>query len=36
MKILTKYYFSCRHILCMPRGGKGKLNIGTAWRRKGN
>lgn len=27
---------SCKYLLCVPRGGKGKLAVGTAWRRKGN
>ena len=27
---------NCKHILCVPKGGKGKLCVGSAWRRKGN
>ena len=27
---------NCKYLLCVPRGGKGKLAVGTAWRRKGN
>jgi small subunit ribosomal protein S27e len=27
---------TCKNLLCAPRGGKGKLSVGTAWRRKGN
>ena len=27
---------SCFNVLCVPKGGKGKLSVGTAWRRKGN
>ena len=30
------FCFSCKFLLCVPRGGKGKLAVGTAWRRKGN
>ena len=34
--LLTGLLFSCKFLLCVPRGGKGKLAVGTAWRRKGN
>mmetsp|Transcript_1885 Transcript_1885/g.2613 ORF Transcript_1885/g.2613 Transcript_1885/m.2613 type:complete len:83 (-) Transcript_1885:414-662(-) len=27
---------NCKFVLGLPRGGKTKLAIGTAWRRKGN
>eukprot|EP00355_Strombidium_rassoulzadegani_P001837 CAMPEP_0168607626 /NCGR_PEP_ID=MMETSP0449_2-20121227/158_1 /TAXON_ID=1082188 /ORGANISM="Strombidium rassoulzadegani, Strain ras09" /LENGTH=82 /DNA_ID=CAMNT_0008647485 /DNA_START=40 /DNA_END=288 /DNA_ORIENTATION=- len=27
---------NCKFVLALPRGGKAKLAIGTAWRRKGN
>ena len=26
----------CKFLLAVPRGGKAKLAVGTAWRRKGN
>ena len=28
--------YSCKFLLAVPRGGKTKLAVGTAWRRKGN
>ena len=35
--LLPGYFvYSCKFLLCVPRGGKGKLAVGTAWRRKGN
>ena len=27
---------NCKYLLAVPRGGKTKLAVGTAWRRKGN
>ena len=27
---------NCKFLLCIPKGGKGKLAVGTAWRKKGN
>ena len=27
---------NCHNILAVPKGGKGKLSVGVAWRRKGN
>ena len=36
VQLIVCFLYSCKHILCVPKGGKGKLCVGSAWRRKGN
>ena len=34
--ILILMFYRCGFVLCAPTGGKCKLSLGTAWRRKGD